>query len=222
LAAFAVREHRAQGYSDGLVLAGALDGGTPTLLASGQPNATFIAVNGTNVYWTVTRAPGGTIAGAIMSAPLDGGIPWVPTDAGADPTDGGFGQTSVLVSTQYDIGWLAVDSANIYWTTQGDQPDAGAVMRALLAGPDAGSPIQLTGDVTPFAVTVDDQFVYWATLSDPGAVRKIPIGGGATITLATGQHTPQGLVVDDKYIYWTNTGTQAASYLDGQIMKALK
>ena len=95
-------------------------------------------------------------------------------------------------------------------------------MQAPLAGPDAGMPITLATDHLPFALAVDTGFVYWATLTDPGTVAKVPIGGGIPVTLATGQHTPQSLAVDSTNVYWTNTGTQAANYVDGAIMKLAK
>jgi hypothetical protein len=214
----------ANSNQDGLIFAGSKDGGAPTLLASGQQNPFAIAVNGTNVYWTL-QGPNNppTTNGQILSAPLDGGIPWVLQDGGSDPTDGGWGRISVLANQQYLPNLLVVDSANVYWTTWGDeQPGHGTVMQASLGGPEVGAPITLATDHLPFALAIDGSFVYWATLTDPGVISKVPIGGGTPVTLASRQHTPQGIAVDDTFVYWTATGTQTAGYMDGQIMKAPK
>ena len=45
---------------------------------------------------------------------------------------------------------------------------------------------------------------------------KIPIAGGATVTLASGQKMPAGVAVDDAYVYWTNATT------DGTVLKVRK
>ena len=57
---------------------------------------------------------------------------------------------------------------------------------------------------------------------DPANVVKVPIGGGAAITLATGQHAPVGLAVDSANVYWANSGTLQNGGSDGQIMMVPK
>jgi len=44
------------------------------------------------------------------------------------------------------------------------------------------------------------RLVYWASV----AIGKVPITGGAPITLATGAIAPFGLAVDEAYVYFSN------------------
>jgi hypothetical protein len=52
----------------------------------------------------------------------------------------------------------------------------------------------VTGQVLPCGVVADATHVYWASFGD-AAIRKMPIRGGAVVTLATGQHGACGVAV---------------------------
>ena len=60
--------------------------------------------------------------------------------------------------------------------------------------------------------------VYWvgglsSTVQDEGVILKVPVNGGAVVTLATGQN-PASITIDDTSVYWTNY------VADGGVMKA--
>ncbi|MEP7127152.1 MAG: hypothetical protein ABJE95_39830, partial [Byssovorax sp.] len=52
-----------------------------------------------------------------------------------------------------------------------------------------------------------------------GAVRKVPVGGGAPVTLASAQDNPTGIAVDANNVYWTITLSSLASPDGGTVMK---
>ena len=58
---------------------------------------------------------------------------------------------------------------------------------------------------TPFAIAIDATFVYW-TDTAAGTINKVPIAGGAPVTLATEQDTPISIAVDATNVYWTTSG----------------
>lgn len=79
-------------------------GGAPTTISTGQQQATFLALDATNVYWQ-------TGAGAIVKMPKTGG-----------------GLTAIA-SGQTNVTGFAVDATNVYWVTSG-----ASVMKVAIAG----------------------------------------------------------------------------------------
>jgi hypothetical protein len=92
-------------------------------------------------------------------------------------------------------------SARVYWADW----DGGTVNEGLPAR--AGCVPTVTtlasGQVVPASVATDGTHVYWVNDGD-GAVRKVPIGGGAVTTLATGPQGPISVAVDGTNVYWVN------------------
>jgi hypothetical protein len=65
------------------------------------------------------------------------------------------------------------------------------------------------------SLTVDDTNVYWTDGFTTGSVVKVPIAGGAPVTLATDMGYPLGIAVDATSVYWVNITA-------GAIMKVAK
>jgi hypothetical protein len=113
-----------------------------------------------------------------------------------------------MVAGQSDPYTLAMDDTHIYYTNF-----TGTTVVALLKAPPFTPTVLASMEVNPLGVAVDDTFVYWTeaghvncTLGDDdgiGAVRKIPKGGGAPITIAGSESCPDHVAVDDKFVYWT-------------------
>jgi hypothetical protein len=226
-----VRGGKAPGQN-GTVAKVALQGGTApaTLGTYGGYAPEGIAVDSANVYWANSSEE---LPGAVMKMPLDGG------------------PASILTSGQMGVFSIAIDAANIYWTNQNDggaimeMPLVGGTPLALTSGQtgnaiavnatsafwtnvavikvalDGGPPLSLAAGTEMIGIALDDAYVYW-TSYDGGTVKKVPLGGGAPITLATGQRAPVGIAVDATSVYWTNSGCPNSSSgpcADGAIMK---
>jgi hypothetical protein len=87
----------ADGATSGSVAKVSLAGGTPTVVASGQPGPTDVAIDTLYIYWlTQGKSPG---AGAVMKAPLAGGPP------------------TTLASGQEAPRGLLLFKSDVYWVT---------------------------------------------------------------------------------------------------------
>jgi hypothetical protein len=181
---------------DGTILSVGLDGGTPTIVASGQGIDTFgIAVDSTNVYWTYEG-----------TAPdfADGEVRKTPKQRGA---------ITALASGQTAPHGIAVDATSVYWTNSntnsgppkgsdsGSGMGTGSVMKVPLEG---GSIATLaSGQANPTGITVDATNVYWTS---GATVMAVGLDGGAVTTLASAQNGAVGIAVDSTSAYWTNSG----------------
>jgi hypothetical protein len=170
----------------------------PTVFASALTGsqAFAVAVDDTNVYWTVT-GPG---VGSVMMLAKTGGTPRVIASGLNFPSD------------------IAVDSTNVYWTNNG----GGTVMMAPIAG---GPPTTVaSGQSFPFGIAVDSENIYWTNngTSSGGSVMKVPITGGTPVVIASGQNFPMGITLDQTNVYWTNNTGPASSSATGSVVKATK
>jgi hypothetical protein len=225
-----------------------IDGGSPAMggcpdglvtLAAEQGELNAIAVDATDVYWTIqgTRAATSGVrsvpkcgGGAPPIALFSGGLD--PVGIGVDATDVywtdavtptgtvmrtplGGGTATTLAFGQDLPGELALDGANVYWLTRD------AVMNLPRQG---GAPVVLASGLDgPEHLAADDASVYWTALSGGvGTVTKAPLGGGTPTTLATGQYDVDGIAVDATSVYWTNGGlcSEDGGECSGTVMKA--
>jgi len=106
---------------------------------------------------------------------------WVPISDGAD---------------------LAIDTANVYWTT--GVPTTGEV----LSVPKTGGPPALVamGQDQPRGIATDGTHVFW-TNGHGGTVMQADVNGMNPITLASSQTNPYGIATDGVNVYWTNDTT---------------
>jgi hypothetical protein len=156
-----------------------------------------LAVNANGVYWA--NQGGAT----LLLEPLAGGPP-----------------VSLLPPTtpkhlNYYPYSLCIDATNLYFTSDSGEvyqlplDGTAPITPALLVGPD-GSNIRSN-------IATDSQWIYWVEY-DAGTLKKVPVGGGSVVTLATGQNNAVGLAVFAGTVYWTiyaNPGAVMSMPADG-------
>jgi hypothetical protein len=195
-------------YPIGGALSGLAPGDTVVLQDNGGDLLTLTA-NGPFVFATPLAA-GSAYAVTIQSSPTSPTAQTCAVMAGSG-TVGTEGVATVQVrcdsngtvtlATQQGADYLAVDSANVYWTNYND----GSVMRAPVGGGTATT--LASGQKFTLAITVDATRVFWTNTGNPtGSVAEALIDGSQTTTLASGQGGPSSLAVDATSLYWTNQG----------------
>lgn len=194
-----------------------LEGGTTVTLVSGAGGSSStdgIALDAMHVYYAVDDHTG--FDGSIAKMSLDGsgwtllasgqanpqgvavdaaraywGNSQRPTDGGivmSVPTEGGSLTTeATATSPALDV---ALDANNLYWTIVGE-----SLMKRPIAG---GSATVLGSNCTNIAV--DATGVYCAGT----AITRVPLDGGAPVTLATGYMFAVNIAVDETAVYWTD------------------
>ncbi|AKT38818.1 hypothetical protein [Chondromyces crocatus] len=136
---------------------GFMNGGTFHVVdVEGVPNR--LAVDATHAYWTVGGVPG-QANGKVMRVRWQG-EPLIP-------------MPEVIAEGQDYPYAIAVDGADVYWTTWGD----GALRRAALDGSEIQTLVR--GEPHPTALAVDPSHVYWLSAGTSragfadGAVRRV-------------------------------------------------
>lgn len=103
---------------------------------------------------------------------------------------------------------FALDDQRIYLALT--QPAPTIASCDLTTCGSGSSPTPLTNATNVSSMTVDGGFLYWAefgtSLYPSGAIRRMPVGGGAVDTIATEQASPMTLAADANAIYWLNGG----------------
>lgn len=208
--------------SNGAVKKAPIQGGVPTTLASAQFEPLEIAIDASNVYWTVQ--------GTVMKVPIQGGTPTLFASPSASLSDLYIavdaanlywqnGQTLTRVATSSSAatalfsasgnktmtGGLAVDATAVYWGY-----GAGGTPCSILEMPTDGSGPAAIGTLpaAPFlAAAVDGEAVYgWSNTIEPGTARvlKVPKDGGSLVVLASPPSAPTSLAIDATSVYWAD------------------
>lgn len=220
------------------VVRAALDGGSPTTLASGRQYADIV-VDSTNVYWA-DHASSTDMSGSVLAMALGGGA------------------ISTVASAQSGPDCLAVSATNAYWKVEecldGGTICGDSVVTAPISG---GMPTTLTSSLlaTPYTIwgmaldaanlywieadqtsasilemplgggtistlapaasatdiAADGTNVYFTNGSALGAIMKVAVTGGQPVTLATQQPSPFGIATDGQDVYWASFGFVSAS-----------
>jgi hypothetical protein len=191
-----------------------------------------VAFDNQNMYWvdnfsgaieSVSPISGGY--GLLRPSMLDGGTTDRPLDIVSDGHDvywatfdggqiisvpiGGGPQTVIASGLDHPKA-LAFDANNIYWVDFGGANPTiptGSIKQAPKGAPSTPATLVVLSrnENQPWDVAVDDTSVYWTLRTNPGLVKKVPIGGtGPVVTLAKGQGSPYGIAVDADFVYWTN------------------
>jgi hypothetical protein len=210
--------------SAGGLLRTSLDGGTLVTLAQEPAAAAFVAVDTTNVYWTVfdgvlAMSKDGGAPSTLASGPqnfagvaADGtSVYWSAANTGTVvryAIDGGSIETLATLQDQ-PVG-VALDTDSVYWSNLGMTAGAGSIVRVSKAGGTTSTLAAVTPSSAGIAVNGDR--VYWTSPpvmvgSIPSYVLAVPIDGGAVSTLATAcslfPPAFEFLVVDPPQIYVT-------------------
>lgn len=164
--------------------------GSVTAMATGQSNASDVASDDKNVYWTTISA--------VMTCPTSG-----------CPASGKI----AFASGQNAPAVVVVTKDRVWWTNHGAGKDA--VMFCPIAGC-GGAPTAFADD-QPGAqgLAVDGTNVFWTNAYTPGGtVSSCPIAGcaGAPTVIAKGLDIPQAIASDGKNVYWTNFTGQSAMF----------
>jgi hypothetical protein len=117
---------------------------------------------------------------------------------------------------------IVLDQANVYWVERVSPDDA--LKKVPLAG---GTAQQLATGIAASSIAVDASFVYASNIdssgSGTGSIVKVPVAGGAAVTLASAQLNNGPLAIDSTYVYWANLGDGTERHnTDGSIMRVPK
>jgi hypothetical protein len=174
--------------SGAVVVRAPLAGGAPEALVYDGAAALGLAVDATFVYYTQPAV------GRVMRVPVGGGLPVALAKGLDDPSFLAIESPSAAGDGPTDGGGVA----SLYWTG-GQVRGAGTVMKLALSS--GATPVLLIdGQTHPYAIAVQDAFVYWTDLDDGTILRTAAAGPGdggvrTASRLAAGLTGPADLVL---------------------------
>jgi hypothetical protein len=190
-------------------------GGAVQLLFSGTGSPTSLAIDSANAYTSDTKANVITetpLAGGA-SSPLatgfsgdlatEGGVVYWVGEAGAFriPASGGTPEPRASAS---NVGGVAVDATNLYWT--GTDPTVSPTQPRVMKLPHASAtPIVLVDVGTVVSagpIAVDGPTVFFAIGGAAGGIAAVPVAGGSPQTIVAGD-APLDLVASGGQLFWT-------------------
>ena len=171
---------------NGQVMKWALSGASnPVALASRLTNPFGLAIDGSNVYYSLNTPTGS--GPSVFSVPIGGG-----------------GSTTLVSDTDGAL-YLVVSGGDLFWSEQG-----GNIVKCVISGPTVSNLV--TGVPTPAKVATDGTNIYYVSRGSQGGsfedgyVSYVPIAGGSPTSLATGLLKPLDVIYDDGDVFWTAEG----------------
>lgn len=153
-------------------------GGGYTTIASGQTNVWGVAVDSENVYWTSQGPPA-----AVSKAPVGGGAPTVLVGPGS-------------------ASWITVSGGQVLYSGFGNGNGAALLMSVPVVGGTATTLFTPNPNNSVGAIASDGTNAYFVTTD--GIVGKVPLAGGAAVTLAATGSFIDSVAVDTTDVYWTS------------------
>lgn len=227
-----------------------LAGGNPAVILSKQRGAQSIRVTSNAIFWIGHGDVERHIPDAIMKSQLNGGVPQrvaktfvfgdgqLTSDAKylyfGDYHDNSAhlmkmpianGKVEEIAAYGSDvISVLTVDATNAYWIS------LSAIVKAPLSGGTVTVLVNDTGAGNVWGLASDGKHLYWTDRNNyrsdearTGAVRRIPVDGGAIETVASRlRGRPWGIAEDATHVYWvinadSNGGIMRASKTTGAV-----
>jgi hypothetical protein len=144
----------------------------------------------THAEWDVAFSPKGTLFWTVW---------WSPYGNAGVMKDG----TSTFLADDTGPEFLAVDSTNVYWTT-----DSGSIRRVPIAG---GSTTTMIDNVQPRAIATDGVNVYWGNwTTSTTTILSLPVSATGATTPTTLASTTAGIGwysvrADSANVYWADS-----------------
>jgi len=124
---------------------------------------------------------------------------WCKHDCAGALCDKGACVPVTIASGQTNPTSLTVNGGFVYWL---NQSDAGAVMRAPIAG---GKPeVVASGEKQPKGLAMNDTWLYFTTLSNGGEVRSALLSDMTVFAVAADPRGPAGIALQGGRLYWAS------------------
>jgi hypothetical protein len=202
---------------------------TDTHFSSSSP----IAASDTHLYWCDLESTMMTYVKTLWRIPIAGGMPQQVTVLQnlveaivINPDRAYWSDGSAIFSvshmdtavsapmSMHPANVLAIDARNIY----SGELQNGRISLLPLDG--VSSEMTLT-NASPIGIAVDAAYVYWAEYK-VGDLRRVPIAGGPSETLASGRtfYIKPWMAADDRAVYWMEQPQQTS--LEEQVVRLAK